>query len=246
MSKKIFGKMTAILSFLLFAAPSLASEGKAGGKIPDNVAGWDHLWNEMMTDIIIIGVVFAAIILYFMFRYRRSRPEQEGEGSKIRLSAAAAIGWAIIPAFLFMADDFYLAAKGWALYNDFRTVPENAYEIKLESSMWNWSFAYPEGVSTMNELRVPVGTPVLVRMISKDVVHSMFLPDFRVKEDSMPGRVTYLWFYPKTAGEHVITCAEFCGFNHNAMKGKLIAMPKEEFTKWIEEEKQKANIKGGA
>lgn len=245
MSKKIFGRMAALLSFLLFAAPSFGAEGKAGGKITDNVAGWDHLWNEMMKDIIIIGVVFAAITLYFLIKYRRSHPDQEG--SPVKLSAAAAIGWAIIPAFLFMADDFYLAAKGWALYNDFRTAPENAYEIKLESSMWNWSFTYPEGVSTMNELRVPAGTPVLVRMSSKDVVHSMFLPDFRVKEDSMPGRVTYLWFYPKNAGEHVITCAEFCGFNHNAMKGKLIAMPKEEFTKWIEEEKQKANIsKGGA
>jgi len=82
-------------------------------------------------------------------------------------------------------------------------------------------------------------------MTSRDVVHSFFLPDFKVKEDLMPGRVTYLWFYPKEPGEHLITCAEYCGVIHSSMMGTVIAMPQDEFNKWIEAEK-KASAEGGA
>jgi cytochrome c oxidase subunit 2 len=82
-----------------------------------------------------------------------------------------------------------------------------------------------------------------MRMTSRDVIHSFYLPDFKVKEDSMPGRVTYLWFYPKEPGEHIITCAEFCGVLHSNMRGTVIAMPEDEFNKWLAEEK--ANLEEG-
>ncbi len=234
------------LSFLMFTAASPVfayKEGRGPGEIPDIPGGWQHLFNEMLIDITVIGIIFAAITIYFLIRYRRRHPGQEGRPPK--LTVAAAVGWALIPSFIFMADDLYLAAEGWTLYNDYRTVPENAYEIKLEGAMWSWNFKYPEGVETVNELRVPAGTPILVRMTSRDVVHSFFLPDFKVKEDLMPGRVTYLWFYPKEPGEHLITCAEYCGVIHSSMRGTIIAMPKDEFNKWIEAEK-KASAEGGA
>ena len=146
------------------------------------------------------------------------------------------LGWALIPVFVFMADDLYLALRGWDLFNDYRTVPAERLEIRLESRMWNWFFTYPNGVQTVDELRVPAGKPVLVTMKSADTVHSLFIPDFRVKEDSMPGRITYLWFYPKKAGEHVFTCAEYCGLLHSRMKGKLIVMDEDEFSVWLEKE----------
>lgn len=234
------------LSFLMLAASSTSyadQEVRGFGAIPDIPGGWQHLFNEMLVDITVIGVIFAGITIYFLIRYRRRYAGQEGNPPK--LSAAAAIGWALIPAFIFMADDLYLAAEGWTLYNDYRTVPENAYEIKLEGAMWSWNFKYPEGVETVNELRVPADTPILVRMTSRDVVHSFFLPDFKVKEDLMPGRVTYLWFYPKEPGEHLITCAEYCGVIHSSMRGTVIAMPKDEFNKWIETEKMALAEGGG-
>ena len=244
MIRKIF--MGTVISFLMFAVSSVSyanKEARGPGEIPDIPGGWTHLFNEMLVDITVIGVIFAAVTIYFLIRYRRRHSGQEGNPPK--LSVAAAVGWALIPAFIFMADDLYLAAEGWTLYNDYRTVPENAYEIKLEGAMWSWNFKYPEGVETINELRVPAGTPILVRMTSRDVVHSFFLPDFKVKEDLMPGRVTYLWFYPKEPGEHLITCAEYCGVIHSSMMGTVIAMPQDEFNKWIEAEK-KASAEGGA
>ena len=234
------------LFFLMLAASSASyayEEVRGVGEIPDLPGGWQHLFNEMLVDITVIGVIFAGITIYFLIRYRRRHAGQEGRPPK--LTVAAAIGWALIPTFIFLADDLYLAAEGWTLFNEYRTVPENAYEIKLEGAMWSWNFKYPEGVETVNELRVPAGTPILVRMTSRDVIHSFFLPDFKVKEDLMPGRVTYLWFYPKEPGEHLITCAEYCGVIHSSMRGTIISMPKDEFNKWIEAEK-KALAEGGA
>jgi cytochrome c oxidase subunit 2 len=227
------------LSLLPVAA---SAYGGPGGGPDDPAAGWDHLWAEMLIDITVLGLIFAAVTLFFMVKYRRKEPDQEGR--PVRLSKSAMLGWALIPAFIFMADDFFLALKGWDLWKDYRSVPEDRYEIRLESRLWNWFFTYPNGVETMDELRVPEGKPILIRMTSADTVHSLFLPDFRVKEDSMPGRITYLWFYPKRTGDYVFTCAEYCGIFHSNMKGKLIVMPEEEFSAWVKE--QKAKAEGGA
>ncbi len=222
------------LAGLLFALPGMAY---AGEKINNPARGWDHLWNEMLIDITIIGVVFGLVTVFFMMKYRRRRPDQEG--SPPRLSGMAVAGWVVIPAFLFMADDFFLAARSWQLWNWYRDVPADHMEIKLDAAMWSWTYTYPNGVQAVNELRVPAGKPILLRMTSKDVVHSHFIPDFRVKEDSMPGRVTYMWFYPQEPGEHVVTCAEYCGMMHSKMAGKVIVMPAESFARWYDENGKK-------
>ncbi len=215
----------------LWSAPLAAAE------IKDPARAWDALWHEYLVDVGIIFVVFAGLGAWFMLRYRRRSPEEHG--SAPRLSRMAAVGWAVIPAFAFMADDFFLAAKTWQVWNIYREVPADRLEVKLDAAMWRWDFTYPNGVQATNELRVPAGKPIMMRMTSTDVVHSFYLPDFRVKEDSMPGRVTYLWFYPRTPGEHITTCAEFCGMMHSKMTGKVIVMPPEEFAAWYGDEAKK-------
>jgi cytochrome c oxidase subunit 2 len=212
--------------------------------INNPAVGWDHLWHEVIIDITILGVLFSLITLYFMYKYRRRHPDQEGNPPK--LSAGMAIGWAIIPVFIFMADDFYLAANGWQLWNDYRQVPANRMEIKLESGMYSWDYTYPNGVETQNELRVPAGKPIMLRMTSRDTLHSHYIPDFRVKEDSMPGRITYLWFYPKEPGEHIVSCGEYCGIMHSYMVGKVIVMPKDKFNQWYNQEAAKLAKTGAA
>lgn len=213
-----------------------AALAEQGARVPDPAENFDRLWNHMLVDIAVIGVVFSLVALYFLVRYRRKGNE---EGKPVNLTTLSAVGWAIIPAFAFMADDFYLAAKAWNLLNDYRVVPEKHLEVKLESAMWSWSYTYPNGVQTVNELRVPAGQPVVLRMTSKDVVHSHYIPDFRVKEDSMPGRVTYMMFYPKKPGEHVATCAEYCGLMHSKMYGKVIVMSPEAYQAWYDDERRK-------
>jgi cytochrome c oxidase subunit 2 len=209
----------------------------AAAEINDPARGWDRLWHDYLVDVGIIFAVFALLGLYFMLRYRRRRPDEEGDPPQ--LSTMAAVGWVVIPVFVFMADDFFLAARSWQIWNWYREVPADRLEVKLDAAMWRWDFTYPNGVQTTNELRVPAGKPIMLRMTSTDVVHSIYLPDFRVKEDSMPGRVTYLWFYPRTPGEYLATCAEYCGMMHSKMVGKVIVVPPEQFAAWYGEEARK-------
>jgi len=222
---------------LLLAATRFAEAGEYGGagRIRDPASGWNHLWNEVIIDITVIGVVFALVMAWFLFRYRR-RPGGPEVGSQPRLSPAAAVGWVVIPVFVFLSDDLFVAANGWSLWNDYRTVPADRLEIALESGMYSWDYTYPNGVRVQNELRVPAGKPIMLRMTSRDTLHSHWIPDFRVKEDSMPGRVTYMWFYPDKPGEHVITCGAYCGIMHSYMAGKLIVMPPADYQAWLDQE----------
>lgn len=192
---------------------------------------WDAVWHETMLDITFIGIVFSAITIWFMLKYRRKGHGERGKW--VHLSPQAKIGWAVIPVVLFLADDLFLFVKGWDLHNQYREPPANAYEIKVTASMWNWNYVYPNGVETDNELRVPVGKPVVLRMQSDDVLHSHYMNRYRVTEDVMPGRVTWQWFMPDKLGESVITCREYCGENHSAMYGKAIVMTQADFDAWM-------------
>ncbi len=226
------------LGALALAGPSWAYEAKSaapGAAIHDPAANWNHLWGEVITDITIIGVLFALFMAYCLIKFRAGAGEK-GVGGMPKLSPAAAVAWTVVPVFVFLADDLFVAANGWALWNDQRNVPADRMEVQLESGMYSWDYTYPNGVRAQNDLRVPEGKPVMLRMTSRDTLHSHWIPDYRVKEDSMPGRVTYLWFYPKTVSEHVITCGSFCGAGHSYMAGKVIVMPAAEFNAWLQQE----------
>jgi cytochrome c oxidase subunit 2 len=225
------------IAAMVSASPVLAAKyipTSESSYIPDNAAGWEHLWTEVLIDISVLGAIFAVVLALLIWKYR-SRPGVEGGGAP-QLSTVAAIGWALIPGFLFMADDFYIAANGWQLWNNQRTVPADRLEVSLESGMYSWDYTYANGIHTQNELRVPAGKPVLLRMTSRDTIHDHYIPDFKVKEDSMPGRVTYMWFYPKDPGKHLVVCNEYCGIMHSYMSGQIIVMPPEEYQAWYEQE----------
>ena len=209
----------------------------AGAVITDPARNWDELWSHALIDIVVIGVFFSIGSFYLIFKYRRKSDDQEGAMPKI--SRRTALAWAIVPTFLFLADDFYLAANGWKLWNDQRRAPEGALEVQLTGQMYSWDFDYGNGVHNDVDdngrpvFIVPQGRPVVLRMRSEDVIHSFFMPDFRIKEDLMPGRVTYLWFYPREAGEHVLTCTEYCGMGHSTMWGKVKVVPPAQFEAFL-------------
>ncbi len=214
---------------LLLATPAFA----AAGDIPDTRADWDTLWHELLIDITVIGVVFFAAAIYMLIRFKASSPDQVGTAKP--LSTANAIGWALIPAALFMADDFFLSAKGWTVWDHQRTVPEGAMEVKATGYQWYWEFEYEDGTTT-DELKVPVGTPVVLRMTSEDVIHSFGVPHYRLTEDVMPGRITYIWFNPVEEVKTLVTCREFCGSAHSEMYTAVEAVSPDEFKKWLAEE----------
>jgi cytochrome c oxidase subunit 2 len=238
--KKLFLTIYGVAATAMLATPAFAysehGEGGGGG-VPDLVHGWDHLWFELMMDILVIGIIFAVAAIYMLFKYKAKSPDDVGDAP--RLSTAQALGWLMIPAFIFMADDIFLAAKGWVLWNEYRNIPENSYEIKVTGSQWAWEFDYGDGV-TSDVLNVPAEKPVVLRMTSDDVIHSFGLIDYRVTEDLMPGRVTYLWFLPHAGDKSMVTCREYCGTGHSAMFSDIVALSETDFSSWLASEKAQA------
>jgi cytochrome c oxidase subunit II len=121
---------------------------------------------------------------------------------------------------------------GFAQYRDLRAVPAGAIRVHVVAKQWMWQFVYPNGVAAEDELRVPVGQPVELVLTSRDVIHSFYVPAFRLKQDLVPGRITSMWFMASQPGTYPILCAEFCGAGHSRMRGRVIAMPAADYVRW--------------
>ncbi|MBF0426451.1 MAG: hypothetical protein HQL66_11610 [Magnetococcales bacterium] len=242
--KKAFGLPIGLGALLLAQA---AQAAEVAGKVVDPAKEWDHLWHELLIDIGIMGGIFAVLAAYWIYKYQAKSPDDIGTAPR-SLSRAQMWAWAMVPAFIFMADDFFLAAKGWTVWNIYRTVPPNALEVKVTASMWNWEFEYADGTKSTyyvdakegDGLVVPAGRPVVLRMTSLDVIHSFGLVKHRLKEDVMPGRITYIWFLPKEPEKTFVTCVEYCGTNHANMYAPVVAVPPAEFEQWLKKKANKA------
>ncbi|MBA4373335.1 MAG: cytochrome c oxidase subunit II [Thermodesulfovibrio sp.] len=174
---------------------------------------------------LLAGIVITMI--YFVIRYSRERnPEPENIEGNVWLE----ITWIVIPLILVLAMFFY----GWRGFRFMRTVPPNALLVKAVASMWQWNFEY-ENNRTTEILVVPSGRPVKLIISSRDVLHSLFIPAFRIKEDAVPGIQTYLWFLPDRIGEYDLFCSEYCGEGHSSMITKVKVISAEDFLKWYQE-----------
>jgi cytochrome c oxidase subunit II len=180
-----------------------------------------------------ISVFFFALITFlmtlFVIRYRRTRSRREAEASPAH-NTALEVTWSVIPTIIVIGI-FWM---GFKVFLDIATPPANAYEILVTGQRWSWEFTYPNG-HVDGTLHVPVDTPVQLVMTSEDVIHSFFVPAFRVKRDVVPGRYTKTWFEATRAGEYDIFCAEYCGTNHSTMLAKVVVHPPGDFETWLAE-----------
>lgn len=201
------------MNWLPEAASSIASR-------VDNV-----IW--FVTIISLVFFVFiTALLVVFAIKYRR-RSEDDETPYQVSHHTLEVV-WTIIPSILVMVIFVY----GFVVFEDLRTPPKDAMEISVTGKQWLWQFHYDNGKSTLNELFVPEGRPVKLVMTSDDVLHSFFVPEFRVKQDLVPGMYTYLWFKAIKKGEFNIFCAEYCGTNHSGMLGKVKVLSPADFEKW--------------
>lgn len=168
------------------------------------------------------------LTVLFIIRYRRRG--KPGLTSGTDHSLPLEIIWTVIPTILI----FIVFAWGFKGYLRMSVVPRGALEIKVTAQKWFWAFDYPEGLSTVNELVVPLGKPVKLLMSSTDVIHSFFVPSFRMKMDVVPNRYTVTWFEATQAGAFDLFCTEYCGTKHSEMIGKVKVLPVEEYKKWLE------------
>lgn len=178
--------------------------------------------------IIGISVIFlvgiTGTILWFMYRYNQKR---NPVATQMHGSNTLEIVWTVIPTILVLIMFFY----GWAGYSPMKNAPADAMKIKATARMWSWMFEYENGIKT-DTLYVPIDKPVSLDLISLDVIHSFYIPAFRVKEDIVPGRGNKIWFIAQKKGSFELFCTEYCGLSHSYMFTDLKAMPQKDFDAW--------------
>lgn len=171
--------------------------------------------------IVAIGIAFSAA------RYRKGSPASRKGALHDYLPIE--LVWSIVPLLIAL----FIFAWSTRLFFDMRVPPKNAMEIYVVGKQWMWKIQHPEGNREINELHVPVGRPVKLIMTSQDVIHSFYIPAFRIKQDVLPGRYSEEWFQATTPGEYHLFCAEYCGTSHSGMIGKVIVMEPADYEKWL-------------
>lgn len=174
---------------------------------------------------IFFGVVSA--MGYFILLYRRRTPQDKPK--RFHVSQVMEMTWVVIPTILCLI----VFTWGFQTYVKIYTAPPDAYKIQVRGQQWAWEFEYPNGKKTINEFNVPVDRPVQLTMSSSDVLHSFFVPAFRVKMDVLPNRYTSVWFEATRVDSFDVFCTEFCGTAHSGMIGKVVVQPEAEFTTWV-------------
>ena len=190
--------------------------------------------SAFFTIAIFLAIVFLAIY------YRRSAVRDRKHRADAKHWVLEAT-WIIIPLILTMVMFLW----GAAAYFEQRVMPEDAIELNVVGKQWMWKVQHPQGRSEINELHVPLGRPVVLRMISEDVIHSFYLPAFRVKMDVLPGRYHALWFEATKPGVYHLFCAEYCGTDHADMRGHVYVMQPAEYATWLAGGEQQPPVTAG-
>jgi cytochrome c oxidase subunit 2 len=175
---------------------------------------------------LVFFILITIVLVYFAVKYRRKREDEETP--YITGSEPLEIIWTVIPSILLIV----LFVYGFVVFKDMRMPPKDSVEVTVQGKQWLWTFDYYNGKKTINELYVQQNRPVRLVMEAQDVLHSFFVPGFRVKQDLVPGRYTQLWFTPTKIGTFDIFCAEYCGTGHSAMLGKVIVLSPEAYEIW--------------
>ena len=188
----------------------------------------DALYFFIVATSAFFALAVSVAVVYFGIRYRR---RHAGEiGARIEGSLPLELTWSVIPAVISMV------MFGWGASSFFhmRTPPADAMQVYAVGKQWMWKFQHPEGQREINELHVPKGRPIKVRISSEDVLHSLYFPSFRTKIDAIPGRYTELWFEATEVGRFHIFCAEYCGTNHSGMIGTVVVMEPADYQAWLQ------------
>jgi cytochrome c oxidase subunit II len=175
-----------------------------------------------------VAFAVTVLIVYFSIRYRQGsaadRTHVPVTGRRLE------VAWTLVPLLLFIAIFVWAAYDYVNLYRP----PLNAMPVFVVAKQWMWKLEHSNGKREIDELHVPLGQSVRLVMTSQDVIHSFFVPAFRIKQDVVPGRYTTIWFTPTQAGEFHLFCAEYCGSQHAGMQGRIVVMHPDEFARWLQ------------
>ena len=187
----------------------------------------DALFLFVLGVVVLFGTLIFVLILYFAVKYRR----RAGQAAPKLIAGNLVLEllWTVIPLALTMVMFFW----GAFVYVEITNPPADAIEIIAVGKQWMWKLQHPDGHQEINELHVPVGRRVKLTMTSEDVIHSFFVPAFRIKMDVLPGRYSNAWFEATRPGRYRLFCAEFCGTQHSGMIGSVIVLELSEYESWL-------------
>ena len=203
----------------------------------DNFPLWptgasSHAFHEDLLYLFLVAVCAATTLIIFVvvgifaMKYRRRHGR---EATPIHGSLILEIGWSVIPLGIFMV----MFGWGAVLFFNMRTPPQDAAEVYVVAKQWMWKLQHMEGQREINELHVPVGRDIKLIMTSQDVIHSFYVPAFRLKQDVLPGRYTTMWFKATRPGTYHLFCAQYCGTMHSGMIGDVVVMGPSEYQAWM-------------
>lgn len=191
----------------------------------DVAVAWDSLYWFLFWLSAFFFVLVVGGMIYFAIVYR----EKPGRKTKYIVDDhVLEAAWTIVPTILLLI----IFAWGWGVYKKMVQAPADAMEVRVIGKQWVWNFQYDDGRLEAGKLVVPVNKPVKLIMSSEDVLHSFFIPNFRVKQDVVPGMYTSVWFEAKVPGEHQVFCTEYCGTSHSGMLAKIEALEPEQYELW--------------
>ncbi len=218
--------------------------------MPDNAVSTfgptlDSLWLVILWITGIIFVVTEITLLVFMVKYRH---KEDRKADYIHGSNKAEVVWTTVTFVIVMVLAFY--TKGiWDEIRDPNLIPANAYPIHMMATQFEWNATYAgadgafdtsDDFVSLNVLHIAVNQPVVVQLEAEDVIHSFFLPEFRVKQDAVPGMIIPVWFEATQTGEYTLACAELCGLGHYTMGGTVIVHSQADFQDWLAEQQAAA------
>ena len=212
------------------------------GWLPHNISTYgadiDWLFSliHWITGVIFLGVMGALLAFVVKYRHREGRRATYTHGSTV-----LEVLWTIVPAIILIVLFMLSQSIWWSIKG---SVPDSNFQVHVTAKQFNWEVTYPgpdgqfgtdDDLTLENELHVPINTVVVVTLQSRDVIHSFFLPNLRLKQDAVPGREIRAWFEATEPGRYELPCAELCGFGHSGMLGYLTVSSPEDYSKWVKE-----------
>ncbi|MGD2078320.1 MAG: cytochrome c oxidase subunit II [Chloroflexota bacterium] len=218
---------TVITYYLLTAIYQLPPAASAQAGPIDQLFGGHFLFISFFFALIVV------IFLYAIVAFRR-KPGDEEEAEQFHGNTPLEIAWTIIPLIIVIAFGIW----GWVVLNEVTAENPDEMTVNVIGRQWSWVFEYPDypDVGRVTELALPVDQPVVLQMQSEDVIHSFWVPDFRVKQDLLPGRTTTLRITPTEIGTYTTRCAEICGTQHSQMRAAVNVVSQADFESWLSEQ----------
>lgn len=192
---------------------------------------YDNLYGFLVIVSFISCAVLIGGMIYFAVKYKRKTDHDKTP--YITHDTRLEVLWSVVPLIVFLV----VFAWGWVVYNDMRSFPKDSLEISVSGKQWAWTAEYKNGVKSPDVV-VPVNRNVKIILSSEDVIHSFYVPSFRIKQDAVPGSYQALWFNSEKLGEFNVFCTEYCGTSHSAMLTKVRVVSQEDFDKWLTEESE--------